>query len=136
MDTELTQPEVTDPILDALEQVVAVGRANVTSWMEVMERVELVRKERSRGVPYTSMDLPDGPRLVDALAHNLQNLNAAATLLRNASIQALHAEGLSLAEIARRFGVSRQWVSRLLAGLEGATPVDDLDLEETDESGH
>jgi DNA-binding NarL/FixJ family response regulator len=112
-----------DPVMAALDRVTAVGRDNVTSWMVVMERVEQIRRLRADGIPYTAMQLPEGTRLVDALDDNQQRLQEATTALRNASILQLRAEGLTSAEIARRFGVSRQWVSRLLADLT-ATGVD------------
>lgn len=106
-----------DPLLDALDLVLQVGRENVVTWMAVMTRAEEVRRQRRLGVPYTEMDLPDGVRLVDGLADNQRRLSEALTRLRDASILSLREEGVALAEIARRFGVSRQWVSRLLAEL-------------------
>ena len=119
----------------AMEQVIAVGRRNVRLWMDVMDRVERVRDLHRAGVPYTQMDL-EGTRLIDALALMQQGLGDATTGLRDASIVVLRDSGMSLAEIARLFGVSRQWVSRLTAELDGATPVDDDVASEPVDTGH
>lgn len=119
-----------------MDKVLAVGRTNVRLWMDVMDRVEHVRVQRASGVPYTRMDLPEGPRLIDALALIQQGLAEASTDLRDASILMLRDSGASLAEIARQFGVSRQWVSRLIAELEGATTVDADEDAEPAETGH
>lgn len=116
-----------DPVLAALEGVLAVGRTNVASWMTVMERVERIRALRLEGRPYTEMELPTDVRLVDALADNQRRLGDATTVLRDALLVQLRAEGLAASEIARLLGVSRQWISRLLADLARATPVDGED---------
>lgn len=111
-----------DPVLDALDQILGVGRANVTSWMLIMDRIERIRKLRHEGVQYAQMTLGDETRLIDELADNHRRLSEAIAQLRNASIVELRDEGMSVAEIARGFGVSRQWVSRLLGELTGAQP--------------
>jgi hypothetical protein len=116
---------VADPVMDALEQLCAVGRSNVSEWMLVMDRVEQVRRQRTTGADYREIELPEGTRLIDALAANHRRLTEATTLLRNVSILELHREGISTAEIARRFGVSRQWVSKLLGDLQAQSELTD-----------
>ena len=111
-----------DPVLDALDGILGVGRANITSWMLIMDRIERIRKLRNEGIPYSQMKLGDETRLIDELGDNHRRLTEATARLRDASILELRGEGLSVADIARSFGVSRQWVSRLLHELTAAQP--------------
>ena len=48
-----------DPILESLIELVAVGRANIVTWVGVMTRVEEVRELRRQGVAYRDMDLEE-----------------------------------------------------------------------------
>src|SRR5438445_7227644 len=85
-----------DPVLDALDLILGVGRANITSWMLIMERIGRIRKLRSEGVPYTQMSLGDDTRLIDELTENHRRITEASAQLRNASIVELRDEGLSI----------------------------------------
>jgi len=104
-----------DPVLEALDELVAVGRANVVAWMGVMERVAEVREMRLQGISYRNMSLSEGMSVVEAVAANQERLTAAGAKFRRAAVRQLQAEGLGAAAIARAFGVSRQRVASLLA---------------------
>lgn len=105
-----------DPILDSLLELVAVGRANITAWVGVMTRVEEVRELRRQGVPYSQMELREGESIIAAISDNQERLTTAAAKFRRASAHQLRQEGMSVADIARSFGVTRQRVAALLAG--------------------
>ena len=104
-----------DPILDALLELVAVGRANIAAWVAVMTRVEEVRELRRQGVPYSEMELREGESIINAVSDNQERLTNAAARFRRASARQLRQEGMSVADIARAFGVSRQRVAALLS---------------------
>ncbi len=55
-----------------------------------------------------------GPPIVELLSANLAMLKDAGATLRGVQAEALRAEGLTMAEIADLFGVTRQRVSSLL----------------------
>ena len=103
-----------DPILDALLELVAVGRANISAWIGVMNRVEEVRELRRQGVPYSEMELRTGESIIAAISDNQERLTSAAAKFRRASARQLREEGMAVADIARSFGVSRQRVAALL----------------------
>ena len=104
-----------DPILEALGELVAVGRDNMVAWLGVMARVEQVRELRQQAVPYRDMSLSEGISIIGAIRDNQERLTEAAARFRRASARQLREEGMSVAEIARAFGVSRQRVAALLS---------------------
>ncbi|MDQ1745810.1 MAG: hypothetical protein QOD07_73 [Frankiaceae bacterium] len=110
--TTASQP---DAVLDALDGILSAARDNIVSWVGVMERVEAIREQRRQGIAYTQMQI-DGttPPIIDTVARNQERLGAAAAALRRAVAHALVEEGMSHADIARVFGVSRQRVGMLL----------------------
>lgn len=114
--------------MDALEELVAVGRANIVAWVGVMTRVDEVRAMRIQGIAYTDMSLTEGISIIGAIGENQERLTAAAARFRRAAVKQLHDEGMGAAAIARAFGVTRQRVAVLLAddgrGEETATTVD------------
>lgn len=108
-----------DEVLGALDELLAVARENIVAWVAVMERVEQIRENRRSGLNYRDMQLShSGPSVIDAVSSNQERLTLAAAYFRRALARALVAEGLSYAEIARAFGVTRQRVGNLLRGDE------------------
>jgi DNA invertase Pin-like site-specific DNA recombinase len=104
-----------DPVLDALDGILAAARENIVSWVGVMERVEAIREQRRQGTPYAEMKIEGTtPPIIDTVARNQERLGIAAAALRRAVAHALNEEGMSHADIARAFGVSRQRVGMLL----------------------
>lgn len=104
-----------DPVLEALDELVEVGRSNVVAWMGVMARVDEVRALRSQGIAYTDMSLAEGVSIIEAVGTNQERLTAAAARFRRVSVKQLHDDGMAPAAIARAFGVSRQRVAALLS---------------------
>jgi hypothetical protein len=104
-----------DPVLDALEALdqVLAGHAERAALMR--RRIVRVTAERRAGRPYR--DIVDGtrpPRLLEIVTAATRDLEAAGAELRRAEAQALHDEGLTMDEIAERFGVTRQRISAVL----------------------
>jgi len=97
-----------------MDDLVAAGRENITAWIGIMERVDAVRELRRQGVAYTEMSIPEGVPIIDAVSAAQDRLNIAAARFRRATARELHDSGLSLAEIGRLFGVTRQRISNLL----------------------
>ena len=107
----------------------AVARQNIISWVGVMERVESVREQRRQGVPYIDMQVDsETPPILDTVARNQERLGAAAATLRRSIARMLADEGMSHADIARMFGVSRQRVGMLLRN--EPEPADGADLSD------
>jgi len=78
-----------DPLLEALDELVAAARANMSAWTEMMGRVEQIRELRRQGVPYAEMDLGDNnsPPVIDVLAKNQERLSAAGARYRRAAVR-------------------------------------------------
>jgi DNA-directed RNA polymerase specialized sigma24 family protein len=86
------------------------------------ERVELIRRRiaeiqrlRSDGLSYTEIvEAARTPLLVQLITESTQALDGYGARVRRAEALALHEEGMTMEEIAERFGVTRQRVSALL----------------------
>src|SRR4051794_20468751 len=99
-----------------------------------MERAEAIREQRRAGVPYSDMKIDSTtPPIIDAVSRNQERLGVAAAALRRSLAHALTAEGMSHADIARAFGVSRQRVGMLLRNESDAGEADNG--PETDDTG-
>ena len=78
-------------------------------------RINVIRSHYAKGVPLSRIVTEEErPLIVELISQNTAELNFAGSRLRWAEAIALQAEGLTIAEIARQFGVSRQRVSALL----------------------
>jgi hypothetical protein len=109
------QPGADDPVLESLDMLLAAARANIASWIVVMERAEGIRDQRRRGMAYSEMQIEEpGRPIIDVVARNQERLTIAAAGFRRALAHQLVAEGWSLARIGRVFGVSRQRVANLV----------------------
>ena len=84
---------------------------------DVEESTKVGREHIRSGAP--AVDLPDVAGLVDLrarLSAALSAFDAARLVTRTANMRLAVWEGSSASEIARRYGVSRQYASKLLAG--------------------
>jgi DNA-directed RNA polymerase specialized sigma24 family protein len=98
--------------LTALEEVLA---DNSTRETLIRKRIARLRKLRARGVPYAeTVSSEDGPLIVQLLTESSTALDSCGANVRRAEAQALYAEGLTMEQIAERFGVTRQRVSAVL----------------------
>ena len=114
--------EESDAVLAALDDLVRVARANIAAWIAVMDRVDKVHEFRRQGLGYLEMPRTgeESVTIIDAVSNAQERLTAAAAQFRRVLAHQLQAEGLSVAAVARQFGVSRQRVASLLAGEDRA----------------
>jgi predicted XRE-type DNA-binding protein len=100
--------------LDDLEQ--ALGRSlEMTDRMRA--RIAYLREQIAAGRPLPQIvPAEDRPLLVQLLTESANLLHTYGTRVRRTEARALHNAGMTMDEIARLFGVSRQRVSALLRG--------------------
>jgi DNA-directed RNA polymerase specialized sigma24 family protein len=107
--------------LTALEEVLADNgrRAGL-----IKKRIAQLRRLRAREVPYTELVASEeGPLIVQLLTESSAALDSCGANVRRAEAEALYAEGLTMEQIAKSFGVTRQRVSALLhKGPKGPRP--------------
>ena len=104
-----------DEVLDALEQLVSAVRATTQANEDILRRAEQIQAQRAEGRSWREVvGTADAPLVVELVRQNLNALFDAGGRLRRAEAKALHDEGMTMEEIAKTFGVSRQRVSALL----------------------
>ena len=104
-----------DAFLEALIALEGVLTENSRRETLIKKRMARIRKSRARGLPYTeSVSSEDGPLIVQLLTENSTALDTCGANVRRAEAQALYDEGMTMEQIAERFGVTRQRVSALL----------------------
>ena len=104
-----------DAFLDALTTLEDVLADNGRRASLIKKRIAKLRRLRSKGASYTELvSSDDGPLIVQLLTESSTALDTTGGNVRRAEAQALHAEGMTMEQIADRFGVTRQRVSMLL----------------------
>jgi hypothetical protein len=104
-----------DPFLDALTALEGVLAENARRETLIKKRIGRLRKARAKGLAYTeTVYSEDGPLIVQLLTENATALDTCGANVRRTEAQALHEEGMTMEQIAERFGVTRQRVSALL----------------------
>jgi DNA-directed RNA polymerase specialized sigma24 family protein len=112
----MTEDELLTALV-ALEEVIAQNRQRESL---ITKRIARLRKARARGVPYTeTVYTEDGPLIVQLLTENSTALDSCGANVRRAEARALYLEGLTMEQIAERFGVTRQRISTLLRKARG-----------------
>ncbi|HEY2603861.1 MAG TPA: helix-turn-helix domain-containing protein [Thermoleophilaceae bacterium] len=98
--------------LAALEEVIAENDKRAAL---IKKRMSRIRRARAQGLPYSDMvSDEDGPLIVQLLTESATTLDTSGANVRRAEAQALYDEGMTMDQIAERFGVTRQRVSALL----------------------
>jgi DNA-directed RNA polymerase specialized sigma24 family protein len=98
--------------LTALENTLADNQRRTTL---IKKRIAQLRRLRSKGASYSEIvSSRDEPLIVQLLTESSTALDTIGANVRRAEARALHAEGLTMEQIAQRFGVTRQRVSILL----------------------
>jgi len=116
MDTE-TMSRLT-AALDELQVAIAENEARNRA---ILIRIEFVRSELEGGARLADLvSQKAGDGLVELIAGNVETLHTTGAMFRVIHAQSLRAEGLSIAEIAEHYGLTRQRVSALLKQ-EGAS---------------
>jgi DNA-directed RNA polymerase specialized sigma24 family protein len=104
-----------DEFLEALTALEDALADNGRRASLIKKRIAKLRRLRARGAPYSEIvSTNDGPLIVHLLTESSAALDTSGANVRRAEAQALHSEGLTMDQIAERFGVTRQRVSTLL----------------------
>jgi hypothetical protein len=89
----------------------------------VTARAAYIRACHLQGRPYRDIvSSGDSPLIAGLLTENIGRLETASTRFRQAEAAALHREGMTMEEIGRLFGLTRQRISALLRGAAAAPP--------------
>ena len=99
----------------ALQGIDKATRENVRRSIAIQERVEWMQERLAEGVSPSEL-IRDEPRppMVEMITMNIEALQSLGLQLRQAEARALRADGVTMEEIARLFGVTRQRISALL----------------------
>jgi transcriptional regulator with XRE-family HTH domain len=104
-----------DPFLQALTALEEVIDENHKRAALIKKRMARIRRARASGLPYSDMvSNEDGPLIVQLLTDSATALGTSGAEVRRAEAEALYDEGMTMEQIAERFGVTRQRVSALL----------------------
>ena len=104
-----------DEFLNALSTLENVLADNGRRAGLIKKRIAQLRRSRAKGASYTELVSDgDSPLIVQLLTESSKALDSSGSNVRRAEAQALHAEGMTMEQIAERFGVTRQRVSTLL----------------------
>ena len=116
--------ETTDPVVRALVALEETLVRNVAVEQALGVQLRQLRGRRERGLSWReAMAGGDGSEgVLSLLGDLLARTTDAGAVLRRVLAAALLEEGASTAEVARRFGVSRQRIFRLLRGRGPAGP--------------
>jgi DNA invertase Pin-like site-specific DNA recombinase len=101
--------------LKTLEELLAVTTANVERSNLIRERIARLKAQVAEGVPLVeSLAKEESPLVVELITENIFALQEVGARLRWSEAVLLNADGMTVADIARLFGVSRQRVSALI----------------------
>jgi DNA-directed RNA polymerase sigma subunit (sigma70/sigma32) len=104
-----------DEFLDALTDLEHTLADNQKRATLIRKRIAHLRRMRSRGASYAEIvSIRNGPLIVQLLTESSKALDTSGAHVRRAEAQALYDEGMTMEQIAERFGVTRQRVSTLL----------------------
>ena len=104
-----------DEFLEALTALEEVLADNGRRAGRIKKRIAQLRRLRARDVPYTELVASEeGALIVQLLTESSKALDSCGANVRRAEAEAIYAEGLTMEQIAKSFGVTRQRVSALL----------------------
>jgi DNA-directed RNA polymerase sigma subunit (sigma70/sigma32) len=103
--------------LAALRDLDAALELNIERAGQMKKRIAELERVHARGRPFREI-VPESqtPLIVHLLDQSQRTLQAVAIRVRRAEVGALYGEGMTMEQIARMFGVTRQRVSALLRG--------------------
>ena len=104
-----------DAFLEALTALERTLADNQQRTRLISKRIAQLRRLRANGASYAQIvPIRDGPLIVQLVTESSAALDLSGASVRRAEARALYAEGLTMEQIAHRFGVTRQRVSALL----------------------
>ena len=105
----------TATFLEALEELERALERTVDMAERMRTRIVYLREQCQTGRPlHEIVRSEDPPLIVQMLTESANVLHTYGTRVRRTEARALHQEGVTMEEIARLFGVTRQRVSALL----------------------
>jgi DNA-directed RNA polymerase specialized sigma24 family protein len=121
-DADRTPPHYTpaqdDPVLDAMGRAIAALRQFSGHTNELLEAFDRAAVRRHAGASYREL-AGDEAMLVDFTSGPLKDLLDSLSAFRRCQVRALYEDGMSMAELGRALGVTRQRVAVLL-GTKGS----------------
>ena len=109
-----------DPFDRALRDLERVLDANARRMAQIKRRIAEIRRQRSAGRSYREIvEATKGDLSVQLITEVTQTLDEFGARVRRAEALALYGEGMTMEEIAEKFGVTRQRVSALLRDAGG-----------------
>ena len=102
-------------VVDALAELVDALKRNADRIGRAVEKADVLIRQRENGRPWSEiLRAEDRPLIIELIGQNLDELYTSGGRLRRALARSLYDEGMSMEQIARTFGVTRQRVSALL----------------------
>jgi DNA-directed RNA polymerase specialized sigma24 family protein len=109
-----------DAFLLALSDLEAALDDNVRRAKAIKRRIAQIRRERAKGGTWSSIVSAEAPPLiVQLVSENSRALDEHGARVRRTEVLVLHDEGMTMEQIAAKFGVTRQRVSSLLREARG-----------------
>jgi|SRR5690349_17348185 carbamoylphosphate synthase large subunit len=111
-----------DPFDKALQDLERALAANARRMTQIKRRIAEIRRQRAAGRSYREIvEATTGDLSVQLITEATQALDEVGARVRRSEALTLHAEGMTMEEIANKFGVTRQRVSALLRDAGGDT---------------
>jgi trimethylamine:corrinoid methyltransferase-like protein len=109
-----------DPFDKALRDLEQALDANARRMARIKRRIAEIRRQRSAGRSYREIvETTKGDLSVRLITETTEALEEVGARVRRTEALALHREGMTMEEIAEKFGVTRQRVSALLRDAGG-----------------
>jgi DNA-directed RNA polymerase specialized sigma24 family protein len=109
-----------DAFLRALDGLEAALEENTRRSTAMKRRIAQIRRQRSRGATWADIVSAETPPLiVQLVTDSSRALDEHGGRVRRTEVLALHDEGMTMEQIAAKFGVTRQRVSSLLREARG-----------------
>jgi hypothetical protein len=114
-----------DPFDRALRDLERTLNANAQRMAQIKQRIAEIRRQRSAGRSYRDIvEATQGDLSVQLITEATQALDEVGARVRRTEALALYREGMTMEEIAEKFGVTRQRVSALLRDAGGEVSRD------------
>jgi hypothetical protein len=108
-------PDEIEEFFRALDDLDEALDANVALTEQMRGRIRDLRSARGAGIPLRELvSAEDPPLVVQLLTASATRLQTFGNRVRRTEARALYAEGMTMDQIGRLFGVTRQRVSALL----------------------
>ena len=114
-----------DPFDKVLRDLERALDANARRMAQIKRRIAEIRRQRSAGRSYREIvEAAKGDLSVQLITEATQALDEVGARVRRTEALALYREGMTMEEIAEKFGVTRQRVSALLRDAGGEVSSD------------